>query len=178
LANRVRRSGRFIRGVAGTRRQSLWIDVVGSATTTTGGSGAVLTNSLNAAALALRPFTIIRSRGYIHIASDQAGAPENQAVAVAQCVVSDQASAIGVTAVPTPITDKGSDLFFMYQEVMAAGDSAAGAGMLGFGLEYDSRAMRKVNDDQDFIVVLESALAAMTDGVVTRHSGRILVKLH
>ena len=149
----------------------------GTATTLAGGSGAVILNSANAALLSLRPFTVVRVRGILHLSSDQAGAPEQQAVAMGLCVVSDQALAIGVSAVPTPVTDAFSDLFFVYQEIMTKGDATA-AGQIGEMVQYDSRAMRKVSDDQDVIVVLESQLAALTDGTITRHHGRMLIKLH
>jgi len=174
--NIVRRSFSRSRAV---RRESVWFFVTGSTNTITGGSGAVLIGGgFNAAALQLRPFTIVRVRGLLYLASDQAGAPEDQAINLGYSIVSDQAIAIGVTAVPTPTTDKGSDLFFVYQSLMSAGDSAAGAGVLGQGLQFDSRAMRKVEEGQDIAITVETELAALTDGVVVRHSARILVKLH
>ena len=78
----------------------------------TGAAGGTIMFSLNAAALALRPFTIVRSRFEVGIISDQTAATEDQLGAIGMAVVSDQAVAVGVTAVPTPITDMGSDLWF------------------------------------------------------------------
>jgi len=70
--------------------------------------------SLATAGLALRPFTVIRSYVSILVVSDQAAAIEKQLGAIGIVVVSEQAFAIGVTAIPTPITDAGSDLFLLH----------------------------------------------------------------
>jgi len=173
----ARRSGRFIRGGKAVR-ESLWVLLGGSATTITGGTGSVLVNAPNAALLALRPYTVVRSRGFIHVKSDQAAAAEDQAIVIAQCVVSDQAVDIGVTAVPTPVTDGGSDLFYMYQTLMASHGAGTVDSEEGQWVQYDSRAMRRVDDDEQNILVLESHPAALTQGTITRHTGRFLIKLH
>jgi len=136
-----------------------------------------LATSLNAAALALRPFTIVRVRGYLHIRSDQAAAPETYGVGMGFAIVSDQAAAIGVTAVPTPVTDKASDLWFLYESMFGAtiGDVFAGnMANRGEGKEIDSKAMRKVDVGQDFVSVYENEI----NGVVATFTGRMLVKLH
>jgi len=176
--NRVARRS-FIRGVGGTRRESLWIDVVASATIIGGPSGSALLNSLNAAALALRPFTIVRTRGVLYMESDQSAAVEEQGCALGYAVVSDQASAIGITAVPTPVVDKGSDLFFVHQSLLTANDLTffTGSGQTHM-VQYDSKAMRKVNDDQDLVITLDSEIAGISLGIAVRHTARFLVKLH
>ena len=169
----ARRSGYVLRrGVQ--RRETLWIGAsVGF--TTMGLAQAVLVASLNAAALALRPFTIVRTRGYFNVRSDQISALENFTAAFGAAVVSDQSVAIGVTAVPTPTTDSGSDLFFVYESVSGTVVNSASGMPLMTERIIDSKAMRKVNDDQDVIFVVENPLAT---GVVTVDFGRILVKLH
>ncbi len=140
----------------------------------------MLLTSLNALALALRPFTVVRTRGYLYTRSDQTAAAEDQSFAYGECVVSDQASAIGVTAVPTPITDGDSDLFYLFQLLKTSSGILSGTsvGVRGAGIEIDSRAMRKVNGDQDLITVVESDLAGVTAGQVVATFSRLLVKLH
>ena len=64
---------------------------------------------LNAAALALRPFTVVRTRANLIIRSDQQAASELFEVAYGETVVSEQASAAGVVSVPTPVTEDASD---------------------------------------------------------------------
>jgi len=158
------------------RRETMWIELGTVASTLAGAPTAVLASSLNAAGLALRPFTVVRVRGWLECHSDQAAASESYLGDFAMAVVSDQAVAVGVTAVPTPLTDKGSDLFFVYEQLGSRtffGD-ATGVREVGVQKYFDSKVMRKVNDDQDIIAVVENEIA----GCVVTFSGRILIKLH
>ncbi len=160
------------------RRESLWFSLAPVASAIAAASTAVLTNSLNAAALALRPFTVVRTRGSMMLASDQTSAIETYAASFGFCVVSDQASAIGVTAVPTPATDRGSDLWFVYESMAGRLQLATNVGFetAGRELQFDSKAMRKVEDGSDVVVVQETE--AISNGVVLITSARMLVKLH
>ncbi len=174
----VRRSGRVFRG-GKSRRETMWIGVATTENTLGGAPTAVLANSLNAAALALRPFTIVRVRGMIYVRSDQTAANQTYGVSLGYAVVSAQAEAIGITALPTPLTDHGSDLFFVYEQLFGGMQIGSGAGTgvpvhIGAFKDFDSRAMRKVNDDQDLVVVQENEIA----GLVVTHSARLLIKLH
>ena len=161
-----------------SRRTSSWffVDPVVSTLTTIGGT---IQTSFNAAALASRPFTIIRLHMEILILSDQLAADELQVVAFGAAVVSDQSVAIGVTAIPTPATDAGSDLFFAHKWMInnLSLNTAAGYDSQG-GRSYtiDSKAMRKVNDDQDFVTVVE--LDSISDGAIVVAAGRMLIKEH
>ena len=64
-----RKSGFIVRGGA-RRRETLWIGDTLIETTIATGTTAVLLSTLNAAALALRPFTVVRTRGAVNISSD------------------------------------------------------------------------------------------------------------
>ncbi len=109
----VRRGGRMV-------RETLWGDVAATGTTLATAGAATLINVTGAGLLSLRPWTVIRARGAMYLKSDQTAAAEDQAVGLGMAIVSDQAVAIGVTAVPTPDTDGGSDLWFVYQTLMAS----------------------------------------------------------
>jgi len=172
-----RKSGVILRG-GRMRRETSWLFLGGTATTMNTSSTAVLVGVLNATALALRPFTVVRTRGYLYLHSDQAASAELQAANWGICVVSQQASAIGITAVPTPTTDQGSDLWFVFQSIMAAHGAGTVDSEQGKAVEYDSRAMRKVEVGQDLALVAETEVAGLTGGVILRHTGRMLVKLH
>ncbi len=173
---------RFVRarGRSGApRRESLWLGFDPASQTITTPDTAVITHALNAAALALRPFTIIRTRLLISIRTDASSSNENQAGAFGMAVVSDQALAIGITAVPTPTTDIGSDLFFVYESLMS--DiifTTSGAGSAGQYYQVDSKAMRRVNDDEDVSIVVENGPAVTGEGARYRVMGRMLIKLH
>jgi len=174
------RSGRFIRGTV-ARRETLWFTSPGSLVVLAAANQAVLLQVLNAAALAIRPFTIIRSRGVVGISSDQTGATEDQHAAFGCAVVSQQASAAGVGSIPTPVTDDGSDLWFVYQRLMAKIQFASVSGMdanAGKIYEFDSKAMRKVEDGEDLVVVAENGPAGTGAGVRINWYVRFLIKMH
>ena len=161
-----------------TRRATQWLGIDAGVTTFTAIGGTVLA-SLNAAALALRPFTVIRSHVELNIASDQQAATENQIGAYGICVVTDQALAIGNTAVPTPVTDSSSDAWFVHQWFMNAFRFSTAAGLDPVGgarFTIDSKAMRKVEEGFDLALVAEFSAAG--EGFNLLDAGRILVKLH
>ncbi len=160
------------------RRKSVWI---GSADTDVfqalAAAGTILDSSLGAAALALRPFTVVRTRGTIAVKSDQTAADEEGVLGFALAKVSDQASSIGITAVPTPITDEASDLFFVYQFAWFSWQHVtSGGGISIMTTEFESKAMRKVDIGEDIVTVVENASASF--GVQFQVKFRILVKLH
>jgi len=155
-----------------------WRPMPYSFTAFTAGGGTILA-SLDAEELAKRPFTIIRTHLFWRIQTDQSIASENQFAGLGMCVVSEEAAAVGVTAVPTPITDLGSDLWFVH-ELMANQYqflSGIGAGNVGIHSWIDSKAMRKVNDDQDALLVGEFD-TALSDGFTLIVGGRLLIKEH
>ena len=169
----ARKSG-FVRRNGVMRRETLWI---GSTTisTTMAAASAVLTTILNAAALALRPFTIVRTRGVVIVRSDQISALQRYDGAFGMAVVSEQASTAGVASIPTPTTDSDSDLWYVYERVLSTVVNSANGNELGRERIIDSKAMRKVEDGSDVVSVVENPLAA---GCVVDHFFRTLVKLH
>ncbi len=93
-------------------------------------------------------------------------------------VVSEPARIVGVTAVPAPILDEDSDLFFVYQPVVSdiLVATAVGHAQAGRVFEFDSRAQRKVEDGQAIVVSLENASAAHGAQYIVKF--RMLLKLH
>ena len=131
MANlRIARKSGFIMRSGGRRRETQWLSLDPVSNTLAAGSIAVLSNVMTAAELALRPFTVVRTRGIMQLRSDQNGATEFQHAGFGACVVSDQAVAIGVTAVPTPMTDRVSDLWFMFMERMGHWEIFTGVGFI------------------------------------------------
>ena len=121
----TRRDGRTV------RRESEWIpfeitqDALGTGT-------AVLVSVGNAALDLLAPYTIVRTRGVLFMVSDQQIATEDQELSYGHAVVSTQAAAIGVTAVPTPVTDDASDKWYVYETML-------GSLQFGTGVGFDSQ---------------------------------------
>ena len=174
----INRKSGFIRRAGGMVRDTLWIEIAPTNTNLPAASTAVLFNGLAAAQLTQRPFTVVRTRIGMHIASDQVGASESYQAALGLAVVSDQALAIGVTAVPTPFTDIGSDLWFFW--AASAGRFAfingTGTQQLGLYSNEDSKAMRKVEEGQDLAVTVETSAVSL--GADIQKFGRLLIKLH
>jgi len=176
-----RRRGAFgaARGRVGPRRETLWVGGPDETSVTVVlASGVDLQSSASAALLAMRPFTVVRTRGLVYVRSDQTANTETPFGAFGLAVVSEQASAIGVTAVPTPITDESSDLWFLYQFVATGLQVSSAVGIPGPAnvYEFDSKAMRKVEDGQDVISVFENGSSA--DGLSYIAKFRFLIKLH
>ena len=172
-----RKSG-FIQRSGVMRRESFWLSIVPSLTTLATAATPVLFGGYSAAVLALRPFTIVRTRGYFSIHSDQEGADEFFQCSFGMAIVSDQAQAIGVTAVPTPDADRDSDLWFLYEELFGHLIFASGLNVdeSPNSMKFDSKGMRKVEDGQDIVISVESA--SLSAGVEVYKGGRQLIKLH
>ena len=176
MANRIIRQSRSFGGAVRSRgRLTEWLasaNVTGA--TTLPAASFVLTQSLSAAELAKRPFTITRMVGQILVRSDQFAAREFPFGAVGGIVVSAKASTTGATAVPDPITEEGSDEWFMYQSWGVHGVNSASEPPL-MAYPFDSRAQRKVQDGDDIVIVVANASAAFGVDFVLKF--RMLVKL-
>ena len=154
------------------KRLTSWFffDVVA---TTQAGAGSAIVYSLNAPALLLRPFTVVRTRFEFQLRSDQSAAIEFQEAAYGFAVVSDQAVGVGVTAVPTPLTDMGSDLWFLHKIIFGDESALTDRTRSSTRVTVDSKAMRKVDIGQDIVGVMESA-----GGLILTTAGRMLVKVN
>ena len=162
-----------------TRREMVWLGLASTTGQTALAAGtAVLVSSLNAAALALRPFTVVRTRGYIYTESDQDSANEQPFGAFGQIVVKETAAAAGVASIPTPMTETDVE-FFVYEAWMSAlkfGSTVAFNSPSGTVTVFDSKAQRKVGIDETIVSVIENQSA--NHGAFFLENGRQLVKLH
>ncbi len=168
----VFRRGRMIRATS-------WVEVTASTSTLAAASTALLVSVANAALLAERPFTVVRTRGYFFVRSDQIAASEDWGVSIGWCTAEDAAVAIGVTAVPTPVADQGSDSFFAYESILGrfAFSDATGFTEVGKGMAYGSKAMRKCEDDGTSPILTMETPAIVSSAIVA-HTARMLIKLH
>ncbi len=160
-------------------RKTFWFSGSIVHTTLASASSAAIQTSLNAAALSLRPFTVIRTRGVWGFSSDQTAADEDQEVAFGSIVVSDEAVAVGITAVPTPVEQDGSpwihfDMAFQRLEFL----SSVGVvpDMMPQRYVIDSKSMRKVEEGQDLITVIQNS--GTSEGTNVATYVKTLVKLH
>ena len=123
------------------------------------------------------PETIIRSVGQFAVQTDQIAASEEPFGAVGLCVVSDEAFAIGVTAVPTPYVDADSDLWLFHQFWATGVFFGDGTGFASLLQRYtlESKAMRRISGDQVLILVVENA--SVLHGCEYRLDMRLLTKV-
>jgi len=163
------------------RRESTWLFGDVNQTTLVAANNAALVGVFSAAVQALAPFTIVRTRGVLQLSSDQRVAAEDQEIAYGMSIVSAQSTAIGVTAVPTPITDGSSDMFFVYEFLFNAMSVTTDIGVLAGNAfsrfaTFDSKAMRKVDGGQDVAITVETS--GTSEGSVVIDAFRMLIKLH
>ena len=168
------RRGRTFRS-SGSSRLTQWFRAadVGGYTSLAAGT-AVLDQSLSGLT---EPVTAVRVRGQISCLSDQTATNETPFGAVGMCVVTDQAFAIGVTAVPTPITDADSDVWIMHQYWNAPVNASTDIGFSNISqiFAFDSKAMRKVPEGSRLIWVVENASSAFAALFVLEFA--VLIKL-
>jgi len=163
---------------SGARRETSWLGLPALNVNVAPGVAA-LTHALTDDEKLHRPFTIVRTHVHVMVQSDQSAASENVVIGVGASVVSDQSLAIGVTAVPTPITDLGSDMWFFHQLATARFAFNTAVGFDDHAAEHytwESRAMRKVNDAQDIVFSVEASVAG--SGALITIIGRLLIKEH
>ena len=121
--------------------------------------------------------TLIRTRGIFVVGSDQNSAAEQTNGAVGVGVVSEQAATVGVTAVPHFDTDSawGGWLWHSYFAANFAFGTAVGfePNMMQT-IVIDSKAMRKIGDNERLVVVVQNSHA--TFGLVYYTSMRLYSK--
>ncbi len=166
----------FRRGAVAIRKARLttWLQFLPVETTISSGSFVALIFSLNAAALALRPFTIVRTHVHLWLRSDQSAAVEVQTNAFGMAVVSDQAVAVGVSAVPTPNVEAASNLWFIHRWISGDESDVATQTRGGQFMQIDSKAMRKVEVGMDVAVVVEGG--GVGSGSILGVAARMLIK--
>ncbi len=164
---------RFTRPPAKTK---IWIGNNVAVVTLTSGAQQLIA-SLNAAALLLRPFTILRTRIDLLFRSDQAATDEAPSGGFSMIVVKETAAAVGVSALPGPLAEIDAD-HFVYQGMTTAVLSATSVGVTApVGTRYmiDSKAMRKVGPQDD--VAIQGELRSV-GGAFLNMEGRMLLQLH
>ncbi len=146
------------RRVVGSKRHGEWSDSTPqTALVSLAGSSVLLHNIFV-------PFaggeTVIRTRGLFGYRSDQSIADEDIMGAVGIGIVSEQAASVGVTAVPAPDTDAGWGWlwhsYFAQSFVTEANSMVFNALQL---IVIDSKAMRKVGDNERLVVVIQNSSA-------------------
>jgi len=101
--------------------------------------------------------TIRRTRGRFYVGAD-VGILENQLGAWGGMVVTDIAAAAGAASLPGPITEANDDGWFMWEGFTQESISNTG-GLPAFVYEFDSKAMRRVEEGSQIVFMVENASA-------------------
>ena len=168
---------RHVRGRPVSVRQNLWLftDIDEGVVTP---DSIALVGQLNAAALALRPFTIVRTHTLVRWVSDQSAVSESARAVFGKLVITDEAAAVGVTAIPGPVLNADAS-WFVWQAMAFQFLFSSGVGVdaqNGTNYFIDSKAMRKVGPNDTVVSVVENVDDA--HGGSFQAVGRFLIKLH
>ena len=148
--------------VRGTKRKTFWLGTVQvSAETALAAATASLHGSLNAAALALRPFTIVRTISDFWVASDQIVATEQPFGAIGVALADDRAIAAGAGSLPRAYGENADSSFLFHQfwaaKSFVAGTPATYSPNAWSYFHADQRGQRKIAIGDDIGWVIHNA---------------------
>ena len=105
--------------------------------------------------------TVRRTIGGVWVSSDQAVASESFRGAVGLVAVTDAAAAIGITAIPGPVTEASDDVWMMWMPFGGTVffNSGVGTSEQGAWFAFDSRGMRRVPEGMQLALVAENSSA-------------------
>ena len=107
--------------------------------------------------------TVRRCRGRFYVASDQGASIEEISGAWGAVVITDAAAAIGITAIPGAVTDASDDNWFLWEPFGSHLSNGPGSNVSAApepAMEFDSKAMRKVESGFQLAFVVENASAS------------------
>ncbi len=182
MARSFRSNQSSFRGSRGVRRETQWRGTVVSAVgpQIVAVSSKLLLGNITAAQFAGEvPLTLVRTRGVFGFHSDQISASEDQVGAFGIAIVEEQARAAGVASLPGPQTNSAWDGWLYWhaiQDRLAVATAVGVADHFQTVIEIDSKAMRKINDNEALVLIAENASASHVFSVSI--NVRTLYKMH
>jgi len=145
MPNQFRRSGQ-------RRRRTHWTDIAGAATIVSSGSSLLATSVASH-----EGETIVRIRGLVTLVGSIFTADGDGFFgAFGVGVVTTAAATAGVTSIPTPITEGGWDGWMLHNYLaIERGETGVSDGAGFHRVVLDSKAMRKLNEDESLVFVWE-----------------------
>ncbi len=159
-------------GFTGARRKSEWNSSVAPSGVTSLASGTSIFNTAN---VALTPLTVVRIRGYLYVQSDQVAAREEAFGAFGLTVVNTVAATLGITAMPAPLTNMDESGSWALWVPWACSKSAGDGDASNYSMDFDSKAQRKLETDDQLVGVIQNAASGF--GVEFEVFYRVLVLL-
>ena len=152
---------RFRQPIRSRNSNRSWSGTVAFGVIAVPAASAVLLGSFSVADTAFDQ-TVLRSVGMIGVQSDQAAASELQLGAFSMAIVTDSALAVGVTAIPDPVTEADDDIWFVYQPFMQALQFADATGFTAQRMTqypFDSKAKRKMDAGKSIVLIVANSHA-------------------
>ena len=104
--------------------------------------------------------TVLRTLGILYVQSDQGAGSELQMGAFGLLKVTDTALAVGITAIPDPVSEVADDNWFVYVPIQQHLVFASAVGqIMGERYEFDSKAKRVLEIGESIAVVAANAHA-------------------
>ena len=147
-------------GPSGPKRLTEWAGMLITAPINLVGGTTNLVGELDQTDLApLTPCTLIRVRGLLQFnhSSRTAGHDPNGAFSIS--IVKENARAIGITAIPSPVSDLGDDTFLCWEPWAVTFGGVEDPGM-SRQYRIDCKAMRKIEDGDGLVVVAQNGAPA------------------
>jgi len=151
----------------GSKRQVTWVgpadqDVIAIAS----GASAIVASFSPFSGASMHKPTVIRTRGVVSVRPQSFSGDLGLGGAWGVCIVSDEAFAAGAGSIPRPFDDAGWDGWFVWQAFTGRFDVTTDVGRVGFANtsithDIDSKAMRKVSDNETVVLMCESQTGAL-----------------
>ncbi len=158
-------------GAVRRSRQTTWIAPADQESIAVSSTAKAIIQSFDPAAAGLLAPTIIRTRGEASVRAQTFGADVTVSGAFGICVVSDQAFAAGVASIPGPFDQADWNGWFVWQSFIRAVEFVSAVGVepnVVWPYQVDSKAMRKVRDNETIVMVAQSQSGAFNIGMHLR----------
>ena len=167
---RVARSRGFPARRDGPRRQVTWIAPADQSYVSVSSGQKVIVGSFDPSAAGFAKPTVVRSRGLVSIKPTSIAASLTMSGAWGIGVVSQQAFAAGLASIPGPFTDAQWDGWFAWGAIIQhfAFHSGVAAEIDSVEHVVDSKAMRKISQNEIMILMVESQGGAFDIGLHVR----------
>ncbi len=148
--------------IGGVRRQVTWVGPADQGFVNVGSTGKTLVASFDPNTAGFGKPTIVRTRGMVSVGFQAHSVDVIVVGVMGMAIVSDQAFAIGVTAIPGPFDQAEWDGWLVWRSFSHQLDVTTDVGRLIplLNFEVDSKAMRKVSEGETVVVVAQSQVGA------------------
>ena len=169
--------GRIVTRTGRSKRQVTWVGPADQNTVAVATGASVIVASFNPfTGASMHKPTVVRTRGEVSVRPSSFAADTVISGAMGVCVVSDEAFTAGAGSIPRPFDDAGWDGWFVWQSFVNRYEVLSADGVIipaAIAYQIDSKAMRKVSDNETIVLMAESQLGALEVGMHLR----LLMKL-